>query len=554
MDARPLRLIRNFGRMGHIASVLLNHGFGDLVERLQLGPYLRWGQRVILRRRHVASPLSRAQRIRRALEELGPTFIKFGQVLSTRPDVIPSDVLAELKHLRENVPPFDSNVALQILATELERPVEQAFRRFDVVPTAGGSLAQVHRAQHHDGRELAVKIMRPGAADDVERDLELMSEFAMQLVKYVPEAEAFDPVGLVIHFSRTIRREMDLTREARTLIQFQRLFRDDATLYVPRVMTELSTRNVLTMEFVSGLRVDDLEGLRAAGLSPDAIAANGARIFLKQAFQLGVFHSDPHPGNIRVLTDGSLCLLDYGMIGILDEELRNLLVDLLQAVITRDLSNAVRLIKSMSPGKHDIDVPLLKADLRDFIDTYYGLTLTEIDVGNLLSDFVGIITSHGIRCPGDLLLLTRALVTLEGVGKSLSPQFNVAEVLQPFLEELIRQKYSPRRVAGQVIQEATDLFNLCRSLPGALSEVLDKLKQDQLKLEVEHKRLDRLITEVDRSSNRIVISLILASLIVASSLVLKSESESFWISVPIYALSSFLGIWLIYGVFRSGRL
>ncbi len=554
MDARPLRLIRNFGRMGHIASVLLNHGFGDLVERLQLGPYLRWGQRVILRRRHVASPLSRAQRIRRALEELGPTFIKFGQVLSTRPDIIPHDVLAELKHLRENVPPFDSKVALQILATELEQPVEQAFRRFDVIPTAGGSLAQVHRAQHHDGRELAVKIMRPGAADDVERDLELMSEFAMQLVKYVPEAEAFDPAGLVLHFSRTIRREMDLTREARTLIQFQRLFRDDATLYVPRVITELSTRNVLTMEFVSGLRVDDLDGLRSAGLSPDAIAANGARIFLKQAFQLGVFHSDPHPGNIRVLSDGSLCLLDFGMIGILDEELRNLLVDLLQAVITRDLSNAVRLIKSMSPSKHDIDVSLLKADLRDFIDTYYGLTLTEIDVGNLLSDFVGIITSHGIRCPGDLLLLTRALVTLEGVGKSLSPQFNVAEVLQPFLEELIRKKYSPRRVAGQVIQEATDLFNLCRSLPGALSEVLDKLKQDQLKLEVEHKRLDRLITEVDRSSNRIVISLILASLIVASSLVLKSESDSFWISVPIYALSSFLGIWLIYGVFRSGRL
>ncbi len=554
MDARPLRLIRNFGRMGHIASVLLNHGFDDLVERLQLGHYLRWGQRVILRRRNVASPLSRAQHIRRALEELGPTFIKFGQVLSTRPDIIPPDVIAELKHLRENVPPFDSRQALDILASELERPVEQAFRRFDIVPTAGGSLAQVHRAQSHDGIELAVKIMRPGAAENVERDLDLMTEFASLLVRYVPEAEAFDPIGLVIHFARTIRREMDLTREARTLIQFQRLFRDDATLYVPRVMTNLSTRNVLTMEFVSGLRVDDLDALRAAGLSPDAIAANGARIFLKQAFQLGVFHSDPHPGNIRILSDGSLCLLDYGMIGILDEELRNLLVDLLQAVITRDLSTAVRLIRSLNPARHDIDVPLLKADLRDFIDTYYGLMLNEIDVGSLLSDFVRIITSHGIRCPGDLLLLTRALVTLEGVGKSLSPTFNVAEVLQPFLEDLIRQKYSPRRIAGQVIQEAADLFNLCRGLPGTVAEVLDKLKADQLKIEVEHKRLDRLITELDRSSNRIVISLILAALIVASSLVLKAEVNSYWISVPIYVVSSFLGIWLIYGVFRSGRL
>jgi len=540
--------------MGHIASVLLNHGFDDLVERLQLGHYLRWGQRVILRRRNVASPLSRAQHIRRSLEELGPTFIKFGQVLSTRPDIIPPDVIAELKHLRENVPPFDSRQALDILALELERPVEHAFRKFDIIPTAGGSLAQVHRAQAHDGRELAVKIMRPGAAENVERDLDLMAEFAVLLVRYVPEAEAFDPIGLVNHFARTIRREMDLTREARTLIQFQRLFRNDATLHVPHVLSELSTRNVLTMEFVAGLRVDDNDALRAAGLNPDAIAANGARIFLKQAFQLGVFHSDPHPGNIRILPDGSLCLLDYGMIGILDEELRNLLVDLLQAVITRDLSTAVRLIQSLNPAKRDLDVPLLKADLRDFIDTYYGLTLNEIDVGNLLSDFVRIITSHGIRCPGDLLLLTLALVTLEGVGKSLSPKFNVAEVLQPFLEELIRQKYSPRRIAGQVLQEATDLFNLCRALPGTLSEVLDKLKQDQLKFEIEHKRLDRLITELDRSSNRIVISLILAALIVASSLVLKSEVDSYWISVPIYVVSSFLGIWLIYGVFRSGRL
>lgn len=554
MDARPLRIIRNIGRMGHIASVLLNHGFGDIVERLQLGAYLRWGQRVILRRRHVASPLSRAQRIRLALEELGPTFIKFGQVLSTRPDIIPADVLRELKELRENVPYFDSEVACRIIAQELGRPVEQLFQTFDRSPAGGGSLAQVHRARAHNGREVAVKIMRPGASEDVERDLDLMAEFAVLLVRYLPESEAFDPIGLVNHFARTIHREMDLTREARTLIQFQRLFRDDASLYVPQVLCELSTRNVLTMEFVTGLRVDNAATLQAAGLDPNAIALNGARIFLKQAFQLGVFHSDPHPGNIRVMPDGSLCLLDYGMIGILDEDLRDLLVDLLQAVVTRDLSNAVRLIRSLSPSKRDIDAPLLKADIRDFIDTYYGLTLNEIDVGNLLSDFVRIITSHGIRCPGDLLLLTRALVTLEGVGKSLSPTFNVAEVLQPFLEELVRRKYSPRRIAGQVVQETTDLFNLCRRLPAMANEVLEKLSQDRLRLEVEHKRLDRLITEVDRSSNRIVISLILAALIVASSLVISKEADSYWLTIPIYLVSSLLGIWLIYGVFRSGRL
>ena len=554
MDTRPLRLIRNFGRMGHIASVLLNHGFGDLVERLQLGSSLRWGQRVILRRREVASPLSRAQRIRMAIESLGATFIKFGQVVSTRPDLVPDDVIRELKRLRENVPYFASDVAKDLFEQHVGQSVGTAFRRFDHDPIAGGSIAQVHRAQSHSGVELAVKILRPGIAEDVERDLDLMAELAGLIQRYIPEAEAFDPVGFVNHFTRTIRRELDLSREARTLGQFQRLFRNDATLRVPRVVEELSTRNVLVMEYVDGLRVDDPDKLRQAGIDPAAVAKNGAHIFLKQAFEFGVFHGDPHPGNLRIMPDGSLCLIDYGMIGVLDESLRDMLVDLLQAVVTRDLTNAVRLVRSMSAAAHDIDVPLLRADVRDFIDSYYGSTLRDLDVGHLLGDFIRIVASHGIRCPGDLLLLTRAMVTLEGVGKSLSPTFNFAEVLQPFMESLVKRKYSPQRLASQAFGEATDLFNIVRSLPQTLTSTLEKLSQDRLKIQIEHKRLDRLITEVDRSSNRIVISLILAALIVASALILRTEGNTYWVSVPVYLISSLLGLWLIYGVFRSGRL
>lgn len=553
VDPSPIRFLRNLGRMRQIVSVLLNHGFGDLIEQLHLGPYLRWGQRVILRR-EVASPLSRAQRIRLALESLGPTFIKFGQVLSTRPDLVPGDVIDELKRLREHVPAFESRIAIEIVERELGQKIDSAFAEFDAQPLAAGSLAQVHRARHHNGMRLAIKILRPGIGADLERDLELMTELATLVQRYIPEADVFDPLGLVQHFARSIRREVNLLREGRTLQQFGRLFRNDASLKVPIVFEELTTQYVLTQEFIEGWRVDQPEDLRRHGINPEAVAANGARIFLKQAFEFGVFHGDPHPGNIRVVEDGALCLLDYGMIGVLDDQLRDQLVELLQAVARRDVTTAVRVIQSFNRAQSEIDIPLLRADVRDFIETYYGLRLEELHVGHMLQDFIRIISNHGIKCPGDLLLLIRAMITLEGVGTTLSPSFSIAEVLLPTVEQLIRQRYSPSRLAGRIIEEVSSFLDVCATIPGAASRTLEKISKDQLRIQFEMKRIDRLITEVDRSSNRVVISVILAALIVASALILRTAGDSFWLSVPVYVLSSLLGAWLVWGIFRSGRL
>lgn len=553
VDPSPIRFLRNLGRMRQIVSVLLNHGFGDLIEQLHLGPYLRWGQRVILRR-EVASPLSRAQRIRLALESLGPTFIKFGQVLSTRPDLVPADVVEELKRLREHVPPFDSRVAKEIVERELGPVIGTSFIEFDEHPLAAGSLAQVHRARHQNGMPLAIKILRPGIGLDIERDLALMTELATLVQRYIPEADVFDPLGLVQHFARSIRREVNLLREGRTLLQFRRLFRTDASLKVPLVYEDLTTPAVLTQEFIEGWRIDCPDDLLRNGINPEAVAANGARIFLKQAFEFGVFHGDPHPGNIRVVTDGSLCLLDYGMIGVLDDQLRDQLVSLLQAVARRDVTTAVRVIQSFNRFHTELDVPVLRVDVRDFIETYYGLRLEELNVGQMLQDFIRIVASHGIKCPGDLLLLIRAMITLEGVGKTLSPTFSIAEVLQPTIEQLIRQRYSPKRLASRIIEETSSLLDACAMIPGAASRTLDKISKDQLRIQFEMKRIDRLITEIDRSSNRVVISLILAALIVASALILRSANDSYWLSVPVYVLSSLLGAWLIWGIFRSGRL
>lgn len=551
METRPLRFFRNLGRMRQIVAVAFNHGFGEVVERLHLGGYVRWGRKLL--RREPRSPLSRAERVRLALEELGPTFVKFGQVISTRPDLVPADVIEELKELREHVPPFGSEQAIALVERALGQTIDAAFDEFDPEPLGAGSLAQVHRARHRNGDEVAVKILRPNIREDIERDLSLMHELAVLIDRYIPEARVFDPLGLVNHFSRTVRREFNLSREARTLEEFERLFRRDATLYVPRVYQELSADGVVTMEFVSGLRADPAE-LQAAGIDSRAVAANGARIFLRQAFELGVFHGDPHPGNMRVMPDGSLCLLDYGMIGLLEESMRDRLIDLLVSIVKRDATTAVRVIQEVGQTGEDVDLPLLRADVRDFIDTYYGVELNRLNVGQLLTDFISLLVTHGIRVPGDLMLLIRALVTLEGVGRTLDPEFNLAAVLQPFVESAIKQRYSPRRIATDIVRELKVFGELAHQVPRSLGRTLEKLSNDDLRIQLEHRHIERLINEVDRSSNRIVISLILAALIVASALILRSGVNEWWLSVPVYVVSSLLGIWLIYGVFRSGRL
>lgn len=539
-----------------MATVLLNYGFGDLLERLGLLPYLKWGQRLISRKtREATEQMTTPRRIRLALQDLGPTFVKFGQVLSTRPDLIPPDVIHELARLQEQVPPFAVKDVHVQLESEFHRPINEILVRFDDQPIAAGSLAQVHAAIARDGREVVVKVRRPGVEQAVERDIGLMRELATLLERHVPESRVFDPVGLVNQFTRTIRREMNFRREGRAMQEFARLFRDDPHLYVPVVEPDLLAESVLVMERVEGLRVDDLEGIRAARLDPSQIARNGAQIFLRMAFETGVFHGDPHPGNIRIRPDGSICLLDYGMIGFLDETRRDRLLDLFVAVARHDVDQAVDVVMTLGEPTHQVDRCLLQADVRDFMDAYYGVPLEQIRVGKLMSDFIAILASHGLHCPGDLMVLSRAIVTLEGVGRQLDPAFNLAGVLAPFVEKLLRARYQPRRVAKRAAAELRSLLEAVHDVPLHLGKTLKKISQDDFKVQLEHRGLDRLINEFDRSSNRIVVGLVTSSLVVSTALIIRTSSpNSLWIALPIFILSGLLGVWLIWGILRSGRL
>jgi len=556
LEPHPFRLLRNLGRSREIAAVLLNHGFGDIVDRVGLRNFWqRWSRWLTFRPALPPTPtLTAFARVRLSLEALGPTFIKFGQVMSTRPDLIPAAMITELKMLQEQVPPFSSADAIAQVEHELGRPVSDLYASFDREPLAAGSLAQVHRATHRDGTPLAVKIRRPSAVRDIERDLSLMQELAVLLERHVPESRVFDPTGLVTHFGRSIRRELNFAREGRTMQEFARYFRSDPTLYVPRVWDDLTTEGVLTMEYVEGLRVDDTTDLSRWPCSPADIAVRGARLFMKQAFEYGVFHGDPHPGNLRIRPDGAICLLDYGMIGMLDESMREMLVDLFVAIARQDADSAVNVVLVLGHPYREVDRPLLKIDMRDFVANYYGIELERLNVGNMLGDFVTILTQHGIRCPGSLTLLIRALVTLEGIGRRLDPEFNLAGHLQPYVEKLVKDRYQPGRMAERLLERSKRVWHAVEEMPGHVSRTLEKLSKDERRMQLEHRGLDRFTLEIERASNRLAVGLVMSAIIVASALLMRQGTQSLWLTLPLFLISSLLGIWLIYGIFRSGRL
>ena len=556
MELYPIRFIRNLNRGREIATVLLNYGFGDLLERLGLLKYLKWGRRIISRSKSEdVVELTTALRIRLALQDLGPTFVKFGQVLSTRPDLLPNEIVEELKLLQENVPPFSAEQAHAEIESALGVPTSELFSEFDDTPLAAGSLGQVHVANDESGTKYAVKVRRPGVVDEVERDVSLLAEAAQLIEKRLPEWSVFDPVGLVQQFSRTVRREMNYSREARTMREFARQFKDDMRLLVPVVDDKRSCSSVLTMQFIEGARVTDREAITAMRLDPRIVARTGAEIFIKQAFEFGIFHGDPHPGNIRVQPNGSIVLLDYGMVGFLDEKKRDQLVDLLLSVNRHDVDAAVDVVLELGQPTQPVEHPLLKTDVRDFIDAFYGVDLCKLDVGQLLNDFVAILANHGLRCPSDLMLLIRAIVTLEGIGRQLDPHFNLAEVIAPQVEAIVRRRYDPRRIAERAVADIKKLFKAAHDLPLHLGKTLQKASRDDLKVQLEHKGLDRLITEFDRSSNRIVVGVVVSSLVVAAALVIRTTSQSsLIIAVPLFFISGILGLWLVWGILRSGRL
>lgn len=551
--------IRSLRRARHVIGVMMAYGFESLIEHLNLAQLIARGRRLFRGGGARVARLSPAERMRLALEELGPAFIKLGQLLSTRSDIIPKSYVAEFAKLQDQVPGFPFAEVRERIRQELGGEIEEFFSCFAEKPIAAASIAQVHHATLPSGEEVVVKIRRPGIVEEVEADIDVLMGLAYLAERRFPENRSFEPVELVGEFSRSIRREMDLSREGYAIERIAADFAGDPTLHFPKVYRELTTPGILTLEFIDGIKVSDLDALERAGLDRRLIARRGADAFLRQVLEHGFFHGDPHPGNIFILPGNVICLLDYGMIGKLDASSREFLVEFLLSVSTRDPDRILSLLLYSGDITDSLDSRALKRDLADFIEGFYEVPLTETSVGKILTELIEVIAAHRIHFRPDFMMLAKALITVEGMGRMLDPEFDMLERMRPFVERAASEKYSPGRVAREVGTRLGSFVNLVKNLPDDMKELLNRLNRNKFKIDLEHRGLDHFIRELDKSSNRLSASLIIAALIVGSSLIMQTGKGPHLFGFPAFAFIGYtfaglMGFWLVIAIFRSGRL
>ena len=553
------RNVRSIRRYRQIITVLAGYGLGHLLEYLNLFQVVALSRRMLRRGGGKAAHLSPPERLRLAMEELGPTFIKLGQLLSTRADIIPASFIKEFARLQDCVPSIPFHEIRAQIELALGCSIEERFLELEPEAIAAASIAQVHRARLISGEEVVAKVRRPGVTEAVETDIDILMDLAYLLERHLPGSDIYDPVGVVREFAYTIRREMDLSREGHTIEKIRDNFAGDPTLYFPKVYWEATAKEVLTIEYVRGIKVNDTQALEAAGLNRREIARRGAVAFLKMVLDHGFFHGDPHPGNVLIMPGNVICLLDFGMVGRLDAGLKRYLTDVLSGVIKHDVDGLVHTIIGAGEMNETLNLRSLKKGLSDFIDGYFEIPLKEIEVGRMLLEFIDLISTHRIKMHPDLTMLVKVLVIVEGMGRELDPQFDMVGHLRPFLEDALREKHSPGRLLKEMSEAAEAYLGLGRDLPREIREVLNKINRNKFRIDLEHRGLDRFSREMDRSANRLSLSLIIAALIIGSSIAMQTNHGPLLLGLPAFAFFGYLcagviGFWWMVAIIRSGRL
>ncbi len=558
---RVNRNLRSLGRYREILSILVGHGFGHIIEQLNIDYYLELGRRVISRdaKKKALERLPDEVRLRMAFEELGPTFIKLGQLLSTRADIIPASYILELNNLQDKVSTVEwSQIRLQI-EKELGATVGEMFSHIDPTPLAAASMAQVHRARLHDGAWVALKVRRPGIEKTIATDLDILENLANLIDSHGNMGNLLSAEEIVKEFRRTIYRELDFYKEGHNLCRFKSNFSSNDRVHIPKVYWDYTTEALLAMELIEGVKISDISALEQQGIDLKTLAHDGAQAFMAQIIEYGLFHADPHPGNLLVLPDGRLCFLDLGMVGLIDDELKQQLGTLVLSIFNKDSEELASLLVASRPGARDIDKPALKRDLATFIEDYYYLPLKQIDSYRFITEFLTIIRSHKIKFPSDLILLAKALITVEGIGRELDPDFNLIEEVRPGVEKLIRKRHSTEHLRRESKQILRDYYEITKALPGNLKVLLSHITNNNFKMDLEHRGLERLIRTLDQSSNRISFSFLIGSLIIGSSLIVQTGAGPQLFGMPAlgllgYSIAAFLGLWLAIAIIGSGRL
>jgi ubiquinone biosynthesis protein len=542
---------RNLGRLSEIAQVAARHGFGYLFENRRL------------RRRPAddETPSQRGAHLRAMLDELGPTFVKFGQLLSTRPDLLPPDIIAELRRLQDDVTPFTYEEAESVIEAELGLPIERLFLEFDRTPIAAASIGQVHRAILPNGRRVAVKVQRPDAPRQIEADIALLYQAAGLAKDRLRRLDFIDARGIVDEFARNIRQELDYRGEARNADRFRHDFAGHPRVRIPRVYWSYTRARVLTLEFIDGVQLRDIDPLATPELDRRRIAELMTETWMTMVFKNGFFHGDPHPANILVLEGGQgIGLVDFGLAGKLTDADLSKLTRLFIDAVNENVDALPKRLGELGvryPREREGE---FQAELRELFYRYYGAPLSQIDPLQVIRDGFDLIYSMNLELPTRWLLLDKAIATLASVGVELYPEFNVFEVAKPYARNLMIGRYSPQRMLGRARRESTDLVRIARELPYQVHDVLEQVRDGQVEVGFVHKGVDDFLVKLDSSMNRLVVALIVATGVISSALIgVFAEGGPHFLGLHVlsfvgFFLSAILAIWLLIGVLRHNRL
>lgn len=555
------RRVRHLKRYREIARILIRNGFGSLIQGVGLTDLLalpsRWFTGYT-----PATPLSTFERIRKTVEELGPTFVKMGQVASLRPDLLPPDLVKEFEKLQDQVAPFEFQAVARIIETELGEPVDEIFASFEPECLAAASIGQVHRATLHSGQVVAVKVQRPGIEANIQTDLEILADFAQLAERRLDWASHYALSEVVDEFSRALRGELDYTVEARNAERIRRRFEKDDTVVIPGVLWELTTPRVMVMEYVEGIKLSDLNALDEAGYDRSLLAERALDAVFEQVFMQGFFHADPHPGNLAALPDHKILIMDFGLVGRLTDEMKTRLSSLIIGLMRKNTDVILRSLVRMGVVPVDVKMDKLRRDIDDLREKYYEVPMSEVNMAESVNDLFSVAYRHRIRIPADLTLVGKTLLTIEGVVEALDPEFRIMDAAEPFGRQLVRQQLQPKHLFDEVTTHIEDFTEPFVDLPRQVQLLVQTLNRGQLQTQLKLGDLDGLTRRMDRMSNRLSLSVVLLSVsILLSGFIMASAIKPPGIQLlhmPVTDLGLVLGVlfllWIVWAIFRSGRM
>ena len=554
MVFRIVKEVKDINRLREILTVLFEEGFDFAIEKTKLKHKVpltkRIRERLKQKEKHTIE-----KRLRLTLERLGPTFIKFGQVLSVRPDLIPKSYIKELENLQDKVPDFPYSVVREQVKKELGKEIEEIFSEFGKKPIASASISQVHKAELKDGSKVAVKVQRPDVMKIMETDIDIMFYAARLLEKHMPNLRKFNPVGVIEEFSKWTEKELDFKREAFNAKRFARNFSGSKTVKIPKIYDDFTTEKILVMEFIDGIELHNIKEAKRRKIDLKPIINNGFEAILTQVFVHGLFHADPHPGNIIITKDRKVAFVDFGIVGHFDENLKSKSIELFDGVINNEPEKVVDTLIALSSAEATNKEELLD-DVGEVLDSLQDSDITRIKVSYALEEVMDLALSYGLKMPAPFVLFGKTIATLEGVALKYDPNFKIVDATKPFLEKLIAQRMSPLSIFRNFIHHSYRYKRFVEDLPSRADKALSAIEKGRITVDIKDTDIKKLAIEIDKSSNRIAYGLIISALLLSSAVMLQFNKGPKLFDTPIFSLLSFifaafLGIVLFWSIIKE---